>query len=264
MARGLPSQGAHPPALEAAAPAPSPSKVPTTSSRRGSGSASRSRRAAISGDCACIDALARLAEDEGLEEVSLPAAGTARSEASAGRSRIGTILAKLSPSETVSRVAFGRQLWCWWKRSLQSTHGIISVGRCTGRSGARGGSPPRSRPRCTPVSPEHPEPMPTLQVTQVTKAFGQKRLFEDVDVAFPEHNRYGLTGPNGAGKTTFMKILAGERSPTPGRSSDRGSLGPPAGPVRVRGQARPRRRAQGNQTLWAAIHEKEGCSTSRT
>ena len=28
--------------------------------------------------------------------------------------------------------------------------------------------------------------MPTLQVTQVTKAYGQKRLFEDVDVAFTE------------------------------------------------------------------------------
>ena len=46
--------------------------------------------------------------------------------------------------------------------------------------------------------------MPTLQVTQVTKAYGQKRLFEDVDVAFTEHRRYGLTGPNGAGKSTFM------------------------------------------------------------
>ena len=101
--------------------------------------------------------------------------------------------------------------------------------------------------------------MPTLQVTQVTKAYGQKRLFEDVDVAFNEHNRYGLTGPNGAGKSTFMKILAGELEPDTGTIS------------------RPKKTSvlkqdqfgyedtrvldvvlQGNKTLWAALHEKEG------
>ncbi len=48
--------------------------------------------------------------------------------------------------------------------------------------------------------------MATLQVTSVTKAYGQKRLFEAVDVVFNEERRYGLTGPNGAGKSTFMKI----------------------------------------------------------
>ncbi len=101
--------------------------------------------------------------------------------------------------------------------------------------------------------------MPTLQVTQVTKAYGQKRLFEDVDVAFNEHNRYGLTGPNGAGKSTFMKILAGELDP------DTGTISRPKKTsvlkqdqfgyeeVRVLDVV-----LQGNKTLWAALHEKEG------
>ncbi|HUM10422.1 MAG TPA: ATP-binding cassette domain-containing protein [Myxococcaceae bacterium] len=100
--------------------------------------------------------------------------------------------------------------------------------------------------------------MPTLQVTQVTKAYGQKRLFEDVDVAFNEHNRYGLTGPNGAGKSTFMKILAGELEP------DTGTISRPKKTsvlkqdqfayedVRVLDVV-----LQGNQGLWAALHEKE-------
>ena len=49
-----------------------------------------------------------------------------------------------------------------------------------------------------------------ISVQNITKAFGPKKLFEDVDVSFAPGNRYGLTGPNGAGKTTFMKILAGD------------------------------------------------------
>ncbi|HTP29251.1 MAG TPA: ATP-binding cassette domain-containing protein, partial [Anaeromyxobacteraceae bacterium] len=49
-----------------------------------------------------------------------------------------------------------------------------------------------------------------ISVQNVSKAFGPKKLFEDVNVSFPPGRRYGLTGPNGAGKTTFMKILSGD------------------------------------------------------
>ena len=49
-----------------------------------------------------------------------------------------------------------------------------------------------------------------ISVQNVTKAFGPKKLFEDVNVAFSEGRRYGLTGPNGAGKTTFLRILSGD------------------------------------------------------
>jgi ATPase subunit of ABC transporter with duplicated ATPase domains len=56
-----------------------------------------------------------------------------------------------------------------------------------------------------------------ISVQDVTKAFGPKKLFEDVDVSFAPGNRYGLTGPNGAGKTTFMRILAGDEEPDTGR-----------------------------------------------
>ena len=45
-------------------------------------------------------------------------------------------------------------------------------------------------------------------IIDVSKAYGPKKLFENVNVSFSAGKRYGLTGPNGAGKTTFMKILA--------------------------------------------------------
>ena len=46
--------------------------------------------------------------------------------------------------------------------------------------------------------------------------FGAKPLFENVSAKFGGGNRYGLIGANGCGKSTFMKILAGELSPTSG------------------------------------------------
>ena len=77
--------------------------------------------------------------------------------------------------------------------------------------------------------------MPTLQVTNVSKGYGQKRLFEAVDVVFSEQRRYGLTGPNGAGKSTLMKILAGELEPDSGTVSRprRCRLPVPPGPLPI-------------------------------
>ncbi|SFE36057.1 ABC-F family ATP-binding cassette domain-containing protein [Alteribacillus iranensis] len=40
--------------------------------------------------------------------------------------------------------------------------------------------------------------------------FGDKKLFEDVNIKFTPGNCYGLIGANGAGKSTFLKILSGE------------------------------------------------------
>ncbi len=48
-----------------------------------------------------------------------------------------------------------------------------------------------------------------ITISGVTKAFGGRKLFEDVNTSFAPGNRYGLTGPNGSGKSTFMRIVSG-------------------------------------------------------
>jgi ATPase subunit of ABC transporter with duplicated ATPase domains len=97
-----------------------------------------------------------------------------------------------------------------------------------------------------------------ISVQNVTKAFGPKKLFEDVDVTFSPGNRYGLTGPNGAGKTTFMKILAGDEEP------DTGSVIRPKklGILRQDHFRYEDNRVldvvlMGNRVLWTALTEKE-------
>jgi ATPase subunit of ABC transporter with duplicated ATPase domains len=98
-----------------------------------------------------------------------------------------------------------------------------------------------------------------ISVQNVTKAFGPKKLFEDVDVTFSPGRRYGLTGPNGAGKSTFMKILAGDEE------SDSGTVHRPKrlGVLRQDHFRYEKERVldvvlMGNSVLWAAMHEKEG------
>ncbi|TDL34878.1 ATP-binding cassette domain-containing protein [Jeotgalibacillus sp. S-D1] len=49
-----------------------------------------------------------------------------------------------------------------------------------------------------------------IQVTDVSLRFGDRKLFEDVNIKFNPGNCYGLIGANGAGKSTFLKILSGE------------------------------------------------------
>lgn len=55
-----------------------------------------------------------------------------------------------------------------------------------------------------------------ITVTNVGLRFGDRKLFEDVNIKFTPGNCYGLIGANGAGKSTFLKILSGEIEPQTG------------------------------------------------
>jgi ATP-binding cassette subfamily F protein 3 len=49
----------------------------------------------------------------------------------------------------------------------------------------------------------------SLNLSGVTKSFGERVLFKDVSLHVGGRARVALVGPNGAGKTTLMEIIAG-------------------------------------------------------
>ena len=49
-----------------------------------------------------------------------------------------------------------------------------------------------------------------ISVASVSLAFGEQKLFKDVNIKFTPGNCYGVIGANGAGKSTFLKILSGD------------------------------------------------------
>ncbi len=49
-----------------------------------------------------------------------------------------------------------------------------------------------------------------ISTTGISLRFGERVLFDDVNIKFTPGNCYGLIGANGSGKSTFLKILSGE------------------------------------------------------
>ena len=58
--------------------------------------------------------------------------------------------------------------------------------------------------------------MALLEVTSLTKTFGQLRALDGIDFAVRAGTFHGLIGPNGSGKSTLLKTIAGAHAPTSG------------------------------------------------
>jgi len=56
-----------------------------------------------------------------------------------------------------------------------------------------------------------------LTISQVTKAFGGRTLFEEASLQVNRGDRIGLVGPNGAGKSTLFSLILGDALPDEGK-----------------------------------------------
>lgn len=55
-----------------------------------------------------------------------------------------------------------------------------------------------------------------IEAQNVTKAYGDKILFENLNFSIPPASIVGIIGPNGAGKTTLFRLIMGQEQPDSG------------------------------------------------
>ena len=76
---------------------------------------------------------------------------------------------------------------------------------------------------CLDFSARARAPDPVIQLSSLSKSYGDRVLLDSVSWQIDDGDRAGLSGPNGAGKTTLLKMMAGLEEP------DSGLITKPAG-----------------------------------
>lgn len=55
-----------------------------------------------------------------------------------------------------------------------------------------------------------------IEASNVSKAYGDRLLYEDLNFSLPQGGIVGIIGPNGAGKTTLFRLITGQETPDTG------------------------------------------------
>ena len=61
--------------------------------------------------------------------------------------------------------------------------------------------------------------MLSLELDNVSKWFGERKVFENINLRLENPTGLAIIGPNGSGKTTLLKIICGLQRPTQGKVS---------------------------------------------
>jgi ABC-2 type transport system ATP-binding protein len=64
-----------------------------------------------------------------------------------------------------------------------------------------------------------PDPELVIDVTGITKRFGDKTVVNGIDLQVRRGEIFGFLGPNGSGKTTFIRIICGLLTPEAGQGT---------------------------------------------
>jgi ATP-binding cassette ChvD family protein len=87
-----------------------------------------------------------------------------------------------------------------------------------------------------------------IEAHGVSKAFGDKLLYENLDFSLPQGGIVGIIGPNGAGKTTLFNLITGREKPDTG-TFEVGST------VDIAYVDQEHTRLDPNKTVWEVISE---------
>ena len=88
-----------------------------------------------------------------------------------------------------------------------------------------------------------------VEVNNLSKAFGEKVLIDDLSFTLPRNGIVGVIGPNGAGKTTLFKMIQGLETP------DSGSI-KVGDTVKISYVDQSRANIDPKKTLWAVVSDE--------